>query len=252
MTERQNESSLIPKSEKIYQIKEKDYELSDSNYDLGNYLSLLNIQPYEIINILIKSGIYKWDKEYSLPKGTKLRMIGENCKNGGKDNKVTIFISEKHSDYDEDYKKEFSAKNRLNIGDDSIVEITGINFIEKINDLRAVATRSAKVGIFSLLGRNPIFCLQQCTNEISTSPFINVASSSVGTVFINAHVYFSKNSESQQKEIFVVDTFTAQNSTGNKALVITSIDNTHLGEGIYFRKLDNIEYHDKINEKFMK
>ena len=57
MLERQNESSLIPKSEKIYQIKEKNYELSDSNYDIGNYLSLLNIQPYEIINILIKSGI---------------------------------------------------------------------------------------------------------------------------------------------------------------------------------------------------
>ena len=31
MAERPNESSLIPKSEKIYQIKEKDYELSDSN-----------------------------------------------------------------------------------------------------------------------------------------------------------------------------------------------------------------------------
>ena len=108
MIERQNESSLIPKSEKIYQIKEMNYELWDSNYDIGNYLSLINIQPYEIINILIKSGIYKWDKEFSLPKGAKLKMNGENFKNGGKDNKVTIFISEKHTDYD--LNKEFSAK----------------------------------------------------------------------------------------------------------------------------------------------
>lgn len=252
MTERQNESSLIPTSEKIYQIKEKNYVLSDANYDIGNYLSLLKIQPYEIINILIKSGIYKWDKEYTLPKGSKLNIIGENHKNGGKDNKVTIFISEKHSDYDEDLKKELSSKNRLNIGEDSIVDICGINFIEKINDLREVSTSSTKVGVFSLYGRNSIFCLQQCTNEISTSPFINVSSSSIGTIFINAHVYFTKNSESQQKEIFVVDVNTAWNSRGNKALVITSIDNTHLGEGIYFRKLDNIEYHDKFNDKFMK
>ena len=177
-------------------------------------------------------------------------MNGENYKNGVKDNKVTVFISEKHTDYD--LNKEFSAKNRLNVGDDNIVEITGINFIEKINDLRPVVTRSIKVGVFSLLGRNPIFCLQQCTNEISTSPFINVAAFSVGTVFINAHVYFSKNSESNQKEIFVVDANTAMNSEGNKAIVITSIWNTHLGEGIYFRKLDNIEYHDKFEEKYMK
>ena len=43
--------SLIPKSEKIYQIKEKNYEFSNANYDIGDYLKLLNIQPYEIIKI---------------------------------------------------------------------------------------------------------------------------------------------------------------------------------------------------------
>ena len=249
---RPNDSSLTPKNEKIYQIKEKSYELSDSNYDIGNYLSLLNIQPYEIINIEVKSGIYKWDKEYSLPKGAKLNMHGENSKNGGLNNTVTIFISEQHSDYDESYKKYYSAKNRLTIGTDSIVVINGINFIEKINDLRELATRSVKVGVFSLFGRNPIFCLEQCKNEISTSPFINVAAFTIGTVFINAHVYFNKNTESQQKEIFVVDTNTAQNSEGNKAIVITSTWNTHLGEGIFFHKKDSIEYHEKLGDKFMK
>ena len=247
---RANDSSLNPKSEKIYQIKEKSYELSNSNHDIGNYLSLLNIQPYEIIKILIKSGIYKWEKEYSLPEGSKLIMIGENYKNGGKDNTVTFFMAEKHSDYD--LQKEFSAKNRLNIGNDSKVEVVGINFIEKINDLREVSTRSIKVGVFSLHGRNPIFALGQCSNELSTSPFINIASSCVGTVFINGHVYFSKNIESQQNEIFIVDTNSSWNSAGNKAIVITSIYNTHLGEGCYFKKKDNIEYHDKFGEKYMK
>ena len=170
-------------------------------------------------------------------------MNGENSKNGGKDTNITIFISVKHLDHDEDLKKEFSSKNRLNIGDDSIIWIYGINFIEKINNLRPVATRSIKVGVFSLYGRNLIFCLQQCTNELSTSPFINVASCSIGTVFINAHVHFSKNNESQQREIFIADANTAMNSQGNKAIVKTSIYNTHLEESIYFRKLDNIEYH---------
>ena len=248
----QMDPSLVPISEKIYQIKEKNYEFSNANYDIGDYLKLLNIQPYEIIKILIKSGIYKWDKEYHLPEGVKLTIIGQNYQNGGKNNTVTIFMSEKHSDYDNDLNKEFSAKNRLNIGSDSRVEISGINFIEKINDLRAVSTRSTKVGIFSLYGRNSIFALQQCSNELSTSPFINVASSSIGTVFINAHVFFSKNIEAQQNEIFIVDSNTSMNSEGNKAIVITSIYNTHLGEGCYFKKKDNIEYHDKFGEKYMK
>ena len=242
--------SLIPKSEKIYQIKEKSYEFSNANYDIGDYLKLLNIQPYEIIKILIKSGIYKWDKEYTLPEGVKLNMSGQDFKNGGQNNTVTIFMSEKHSDYD--LNKEFSAKNRLNIGNDNRVEINGINFIEKINDLRTVATRSIKVGIFSLGGKNPIFSLQQCSNEVSTSPFINVASTTVGTVFINGHVFFSKNIEAKQNEIFIVDANTSWNSRGNKAIVITSKNNTHLGEGCFFKKLDNIEYHDKFDEKYMK
>ena len=244
--------SLIPKSEKIYQIKEKNYEFSNANYDIGDYLKLLNIQPYEMIKILIKSGIYKWEKEYTLPEGVKLTMNGQDYKNGGKNNTVTIFMNEKHSDYDEDLKKEFSAKNRLNIGNDNRVEINGINFIEKINDLRTVATRSINVGIFSLMGRNPIFSLQQCSNELSTSPFINVAAFTVGTVFINAHVFFSKNIEEQQNEIFIIDANTSWNSRGNKDIVITSKDNTHLGEGCFFKKQDNIEYHDKFDEKYMK
>ena len=42
------------------------------------------------------------------------------------------------------------------------------------------------------------------------------------------------------------------NSEGNKAIVITSRYNTHLGDGCYFKKKDNIEYHDKFEEKFMK
>jgi len=45
----------------------------------------------------------------------------------------------------------------------------------------------------------------------------------VDIVFINAHVYFSKNNESQQKGIFVIDVNAAMNSTGNKAILINSI-----------------------------
>ena len=56
------EPSFVPKAEKIYQIKEKHYQLSNTNYDIGEYLYLLNIKPYEIIIILVKKGIYKWEK----------------------------------------------------------------------------------------------------------------------------------------------------------------------------------------------
>ena len=66
------------------------------------------------------------------------------------------------------------------------------------------------------------------------------------------NIYILVKIVSQQKEIFVVDANTVWNSSGNKAIIITSRDNTHLGEGIYFRKLDNIEYNDKFDDKFMK
>ena len=243
--------SLVPISEKIYQIKEKNFQLSNSNLDIGDYLSYLNIQPYEKINILIKSGIYKWEKSYSLPECAKLSLSGENYKNGGKDNTVTIFMTEKNSHYDVSYKKYYSGQTRLYIGNDSRVAINGINFIEKINDLRPLATNSGKIGIFNLGGQNSIFYFGQCSNELSSSPFINISSAAIGTVFINCHVYFNKNIESQQKEIYIVDTNTSMNSCGNKAIVITSSYNTHLGEGCYFKKKDNIEYHDRI-EKYMK
>ncbi len=245
------EPSFVPKAEKIYQIKEKHYQLSNTNYDIGEYLYLLNIKPYEIIIILVKKGIYKWEKPYSLPEGAKLFLNGENYKNGGKNNTVTIFMTEKHTDYNEELNMDFCAKNRLNIGNDSRVEICGINFIEKINDLRALDVKSAKIGIFSLNGRNSILVLQQCTNEVSTSPFINISAFAIGTVFINSWVCFNRNVESQENEIFIVDTNTGLNATGNKAVVIASSANTRLGLGCFFKKKENIEYHDSI-ENFMK
>ena len=48
-----------------------------------------------------------------------------------------------------------------------------------------------------------------------------------------------------------MDTNTGLNATGNKAVVIASSANTRLGLGCFFKKKENIEYHDSI-ENFMK
>ena len=59
-----------------------------------DYLDLLDIKPYQTINITLKEGNFIWNKNYNMPEHATIRLTGENYKNGGNDNKVTILINE--------------------------------------------------------------------------------------------------------------------------------------------------------------
>ena len=78
----------------VYQPEEKWYELNQNTYDIGEYLDLLDIKPYQTINIKLKEGNFIWNKNYDMPVNTTIRLTGENYKNGGNDNKATILINE--------------------------------------------------------------------------------------------------------------------------------------------------------------
>ena len=90
-----NENKKIEPIKKItYQPEEKWYELNQNTYDIGEYLDLLNIKPYQTINIKLKEGNFIWNKNYNMPVNTTIRLEGENYRNGGNNNKVTILMNE--------------------------------------------------------------------------------------------------------------------------------------------------------------
>ena len=90
-----NENKKIEPIKKItYQPEEKWYELHPNTHDIGEYLDLLDIKPYQTINITLKEGNFVWNKNYKMPVNATIRLKGENYINGGNNNKVTILINE--------------------------------------------------------------------------------------------------------------------------------------------------------------
>jgi hypothetical protein len=147
-----SQKEIIPDKTVVYQPEEKWYTLEQNTYDIGEYLNLLNIKPYNTINIKLKEGNFVWNKNYSMPVSATIRLTGENYKNGGNDNKVTITMNEqKHKIYEEEgymKKKEFCINSRLLIPNNSFFSITGIDIIEKINDSRPRYPSSEGIGGF--------------------------------------------------------------------------------------------------------
>jgi len=213
-----------------YQPEEKWYELNQNTYDIGEYLDLLNIKPYQTINITLKEGNFIWNKNYNMPVNTRIRLTGENYKNGGNDNKVTILINEqKGKIYEKEgyiKKTDFSLNSRLLIPNNSFFSIEGIDIIEKINDSRPRYPSSEGIGVFNLGGEkggNPVFSLTFGRFEISSSPFINVQGNCVkGRIILNCS-HFKKNSFAKESEITIIDTNNGWNGAGSMAEVLKTL-----------------------------
>ena len=78
-----------------------------------------------------------------------------------------------------------------------------------------------------------------CTIEISSSPFVNFGTNSIGKVFFG-HTNFFRNSQANKKEISVVDAYTGWNFEGNEGYVSTSY--LTLNDGCILEKNPRIEY----------
>ena len=223
--------SIIEPIKKImYQPEEKWYELNQNTYDVGEYLNLLDIKPYQTINITLKEGNFIWNKNYEMPMHTIIRLTGENYKNGGNDNKVTILINEKKGKiYEEEgyiKKTEFCINSRLFIPNYSFFSIQGIDIIEKINDSRPRFPNSMEIGVFNLggeMGGNPVFSLTFGRFEISSSPFINVQGNCIKGRIIFNYSHFKKNSFAKESEIIIVDTNNGWNGRGSMAEVLKTL-----------------------------
>ena len=64
------DQEIIPISVIKYQPEKKSFVLEPNKYDIGKYLTLLKILPYQEINITLKEGSYTWDEKYSMPDNT--------------------------------------------------------------------------------------------------------------------------------------------------------------------------------------
>ena len=157
-------------------------------------------------------------------------MVGENYKNGGRENKVTIFINKKYTKLYEG--KEYSLNNRLKICHNCFCSIKGCDIIEKINDSRPRYPSSSEIGVFNLCGTqgsNPIFSLTFGQFEISSSPFINVQGNNIkGRICLN-YSYFTKSQFTNDSEVIIIVTNNGWNGKGSMAEVLKTLSHTSQG-----------------------
>ena len=159
-----------------------------------------------------------------MPDNTIITMSGDQYKNGGNDNIVTIIISKKYTTIYEN--KEYSLNNRLKINRNCSFYLHGIDIIEKINDSRPKYSSSDEIGIFNLYGQfigNSEFSLTSGRFEISTSPFINVGGNKVRGRINLKYSHFRKNSFAHESEIIVIDTNAGWNGRGSLAEVFKTL-----------------------------
>ena len=233
------DKSLVPISSagKTFTIEEKHYTLSTNYYDIGDYLEKLKIQQYQSIFITLKGGSYLWEKLYKMPYNSKLILTGENYQNGGKSNKVSILMGEKHSSIIN--KEEYRNNTRLIIQGGCTCKIEGINFFIKMNDNKRMSRDPLNIGIFTLM--NGVLYLTQGMIESADSPIINVPGQSIAKIYFG-HTFFDRNPMSFNNEIQVVETLVGYGFSGNKVFVSKS--HTHLGNGCILKSSNKIELID--------
>ena len=237
------EPVIQPDSVTIYQVEEKSFTLSPNTYDVGTYLKLLNIKPFQKINIKLKEGNYVWNENYVTPENTTIKMIGDKYQNGGRNNVVSIIINQKNTKVYEG--KDYAVNSRLQVNFNSFFSICGIDIIEKINDTRDKYSSSEGIGVFNLCGccgSSPTFCLTFGCFEISSSPFINVQGNNIFAKIVLNYSHFKKNSFATENNISIIDTNSGCNGTGSVANV--SKFGVTLGEGCKLLTKDSIIYHD--------
>ena len=237
------EPVIQPDSVTIYQVEEKSFTLSPNTYDVGTYLKLLNIKPFQKINIKLKEGNYVWNENYVTPENTTINMLGDKYKNGGRNNVVSIIINQKNTKVV--YGKDYAVNSRLQVNFNSFFSICGIDIIEKINDTRDKYSSSEGIGVFNLCGccgSSPTFCLTFGCFEISSSPFINVKGNNIFAKIVLNYSHFKKNSFATENNISIIDTNSGCNGTGSVANV--SKFGVTLGEGCKLLTKDSIIYHD--------
>ena len=234
------ENSLKEISSKLFQSYEKKYIFSDQKMDFGKYLKSIEINTFDRIFITIKEGNYFWNEYYKMPQNTYINISGENYNNKGENNKVTITINQETYPCNSCTLNNHFSLTKLLIQRDCTTEFNGIDFIEFINPPKNLCPGGGSKGVFVLYEDNSRLYFLRTNSKISTSPFINVYYLGVGKIFFG-HTTFSKNTQSKNEKIIIVDTNAGWNFKGHKAIV--SCDYVYLDQYCSFDKNNKrIEY----------
>ena len=230
---------IILKSKLEFKAEEFNYELSQNNTDIGKILKELDIKPYQKINIELKKGIYQWNEYYIIPEKSYISLKGEQYKDGGKDNKVTIIINNE-TEY-ERYGVKYSNPVKLSISEDSTAKIIGIDFIEQIEKTKSIDPHL--MGIIELRGDNSRLYFAQTITQLSNSPFIHLAGWTLGRI-IFGYSHFHKHPKSKEKnKISILSTEKGSGWGGSKAIVTLPKNYYTPNEECFFDKENkNIEY----------
>ena len=235
MNQTPKDSCLILKSKLEFKAEEFNYELSQNNTDIGKILKELNIKPYQRINIELKKGIYEWNEYYVMPEKSYISLVGEECKDGGKDNKVTIIINNETEC--ERYGVKYSNPVKLSISEDSTAKIIGIDFIEQI--VKTKSNDPRLMGIIELRGDNSRLYFAQTITQLSNSPFIHIAGWTLGRI-IFGYSHFHKNPKSKEKnKISLLSTARGWGWGGSRAIVSLPKDYYTPNEECFFDKENN-------------
>ena len=229
-----NDNGFILKSKEEFKAEEFNYELSDKNMDIGERLNKLNIRPYQKIEILLKEGTYTWNIHYIMPKKSYISLYGEDYKDGGINNKVTIMINKESID------NEYSTLAKLTISQDSTAEIQGIDFIEQINRTKSIHPHLK--GIIQMNGDNSRLYFAQTQTRLSNSPFIHIQGWTLARI-IFGYSHFYKNVKSKESKILIVNNEMGWGWGGSKAIVTLPKSFYTPNEECFFDKENkNIEY----------
>ena len=234
-----SDSCLILKSKLEFKAEEFNYELSQNNIDIGKALKDLNIKPYQRINIELKKGIYQWNEYYIMPEKSYISLVGEQYKDGGKNNQVTIIINNE-TEY-ERYGVKYSNPVKLSISEDSTAKIIGIDFIEQMEKTKN--NDPHLMGIIELRGDNSRLYFAQTITQLSNSPFIHVAGWTLARI-IFGYSHFHKSPKSKEKDkISILSTERGWGWGGSKAIVTLPKHYYTPNEECFFDKENkNIEY----------
>ena len=228
------DSCLTLKSKSEFKAEEFNYELSPNIVDIGKILKDLNIRPYQRINIKLKQGIYQWNEYFVMPEKSYISLEGEEYKDGGKNNKVTIIINNE-TEY-ERYNVKYSNPVKLAITEDSTAKIIGIDFIEQMEKTKANDPHF--MGIIELRGDNSRLYFAQTITQLSNSPFIHISGWTLGRI-IFGYSHFHKSPKSKEKKISILSTETGWGWGGSKAIVTLPKSYYTPNEECFFDKENN-------------
>ena len=170
-----------------------------------------------------------------MPKKSYISLTGEQYKDGGTNNVVTIMMNKESNEIR--YNVTYSKLAKLSITQDSTAEIIGIDFIEQINKTKSIDPHIK--GIFQLDGDNSRLYFAQTQTSISNSPFIHVQGWTLARI-IFGYTHFYKNIKSKEAKILILSTEKGWGWGGIKAIVTLP--------SMYYNPSDDINcYFDKVN-----